>query len=207
MTHEYMDKIFWQNIGESKNAGKVIGKKAPNFSKLCWSINDSANQSQTNNSKGKKSFFSAEEMEAFRQIEIRKGVARAIKLDETGKVMTKEEEEIDEKVRQMLVKVGLAPSDQELAMEAKKREVPEIKLKSPYNPNRQRVKYFQRPDIVTKKVDTFRQLVRRRSVTQETEILEMLGQMKDDIPIDQTFLSESEHSDDDSEDRDSFQTD
>ena len=34
----------------------------------------------------------------------------------------------------------------------------------------------------------------------------MLAQMKDDVPIDQNFLSESEYSDD-SEDRDSFGTD
>lgn len=142
MTKGYMDKVFWDNVDECKKQGKELGRKAPDFSKNCWQINQNDKSGQKLNQK--RDFFSAEELEAFRLIDIRKGVAKNHMLDETGQVMTKEQEMVNNEVKKMMRTVGLVPLN-EMQCSKTYRDSRPPKLENPHNENRQRVKYFDPP--------------------------------------------------------------
>mmetsp|Transcript_29849 Transcript_29849/g.34916 ORF Transcript_29849/g.34916 Transcript_29849/m.34916 type:complete len:103 (+) Transcript_29849:149-457(+) len=90
------------------------------LSKQCWSLDpcQSIYRAKPRNASGRKSFFTAEETEQMKILDRRYGKARIFQLDETGQVVSLEQEQILKKVREIMVKAGLVPSDKQLQEEA-----------------------------------------------------------------------------------------
>ena len=139
MSNSYMNKIFWQAIHDSTKPGTKAA-----LSKPLWSLdeNESIFKIAPRKTDSNRSFFSEEEQEQLRILDRRFGKFKNLQLDETGKILTREQELINKKVKAMLIKVGLVPSDKELAEEERRFSLVPVNTQSPYKSDRPRVRLF-----------------------------------------------------------------
>ena len=56
-----------------------------------------------------------------------------------------------------MIKAGLIPDDKQIALDALNRRVDKIDTNSPYKLDRPRVKYFERPERISARIDKFRE--------------------------------------------------
>lgn len=119
-----------------------------------------------------------------------------MQVDESGQVVTKEQDIINKKVKYIMIKAGLIDDDSKKQADHIKYRAKEVNPKSPYKKNRPMVKYFERPEKIHQRVDAFTHKLVKQSTFEGVEIAKIVQHMMEDRFIDETYLSESEDSDD-----------
>ena len=138
MSKKYMNKVFWDtfkfNFREPESTEYIP--------KEFWQMSEKSLQGAKPVHRGGDNggYFNQEEENILRMIGEKHGIV--IKTDETGQLVTKEQEENNRKVKQIMIKAGLWKDENQLQEEKLAERVDKISTRSPYNTERQRVKYF-----------------------------------------------------------------
>ena len=114
MSKRYMNRVFWDTFDQNFKPG--AGKFVP---KEYWMWDESASTIDLALKKRKQQrdrpYFTEEEEQILRLIAERKGKGQ--KMDAAGQLLTKEQEMINKKVKNIMIKAGLIPDDKQVAEE------------------------------------------------------------------------------------------
>ena len=178
MSKRYMNRIFWETFDQ--NFRPPEGKYVP---KEYWQWDEQTLSTSLipKDRESARPFFSEEDLYQLRLISERKGLHNTV--DETGQLLTKEQELINKKVKTIMIKAGLIPDDQRRAEEALEDRVGKIHTKSPYNSDRQRVRIYERPQITKTRIARFRKQLTLDSTIVGGEFAQMKEMLEGDALI------------------------
>ena len=80
-------------------------------------------------------------------------------MDDSGRVISKEEEIVMKKVKEIMVKAGIIPTDKEMEIEAMQEKVDPVSTRSPYRRDRPRPSVYEHPDVICNRLSLFRNKV------------------------------------------------
>ena len=183
MSKGYMNRVFQDTFytifKHERGATRKINSPLETPEEY-WRLDENTGVSAAHAIKRRKDrgFFNEAELRHLRLIDKKKGMLGT--LDETGKSIDKEQQKINKLVKYYMVKAELIPSDKEREAEAKVFAVEPVNPKSPYKSDRQRVRYFEKPEKIYSRVEAFRDSVKMRKTLGNEELEMMLKHIKDD---------------------------
>ena len=127
-----------------------------------------------------------------RQLDHHFGRAKVQQLDETGRVVTKDQEAVNRKVKEIMIKAQLIPSDKQQQEEAERFFIPPVNTVSPYKKKKKIPKIYEDPAILNNRFEGFQQKISKAATLQEQEILQMIQYIRDDQFIEDKFTQDQD---------------
>ena len=140
---DYMNRVFQDGLDEWYDGGRTESD--------FWVLKDPAKNKKNWLQPNQEPLFDAFEETQLKQIGIKMSGRREA-VDETGQVLTREQEMINNRVRKIMIQVGLLDDNKKKAEDAEKYKPSEIITDSPINLNRTRTKVYEHPEKLNKKI-------------------------------------------------------
>ena len=91
-----------------------------------------------------------------------------------------------------MIKVGLIPDDKTKEALLKTEQLEDINTESPFKKDRPFLRYFEEPEVIHAKVNTFRKNVSFDRSICDAEVEQMIKLIRDDMPIYEKFDQQSD---------------